>query len=633
MAINIEVIADASKVISSTGEMADGYDKVSGRLKDLATAGDGAARDLEKSLEGSGDGADKLADNMKDAERAAKDLGDSGKDAGKDLERGMDDGKDAAKDLDRSVDAAFDSISDAARGAGRDVSREIRDGTDGASEGVADLGEEAKMEAQSMAGSFDGSAESIAGSFQALASVAFSGFGLAGMVAGAAAAMGIGMALTKLQELAETNTEAKEKMSELSREIYEAGGALDAAGLAEKIKEISFSLAQEDVWYKWGDQAETYIGLVKESLGDLKDTNTQDVFKALAGDAESAGRAQKFLADSISDGTDKLNEHILAYTETGYVYDAEGDAIVKNNAKREELIKKIEEQSGVTADATGDAAYFAEVMGHQAEETVSATDALEAHASALDAAAGNAMSLTDAENSYVVTLAQMTEDIAHNGKSMDVNTESGRANRESLVDLAESANSLRDAQIAQGQSTETITAKAEEARNAFINQAIAAGMAEDEAGALADSYGLLPANVETLVAANGTDEAKAAIDAVAAPTDAAVTVTTGGTEAAAQGAVDSVQGGTAEVTVTTEGTDEAVQARVESIHGKDVKIDVDDEYTVKHVQDRINGIKGKNVPITVSISNLAAIQSTIDALTAPRSMWITVNERAGVSAP
>lgn len=630
MAINIEVVADVSQVVGKTAAMADEYDRVSDTLKDMARTGDGAVSDLERSLRDGGQAADRLADNVGDAERAAADLGDAGRDAGRDLERGLDEGQDAVRALDRSVDTAFDSISDAARGAGRDVSREIRDGADGASEGVADLGDEAKMEAQSMAGSFDGSAESIADSFQALASVAFAGFGVAGMIAGAAAAAGIGMTLSKLQELAETNTEAKEKMAELGREIYEAGGALDAAGLAEKIKEISFSLAQEDVWYKWGDQAQTYIGLVKDTLGDLKTSDTQDVFKALAGDAEAAGRAQAFLAGETDKATGALEKHIIGYNELGPIYTAEGDALVKSNGKRDELIKKIEEQSGVSQDAAGDAAYFAEVMGEEAEQVQSATEALDEHASALAAAAGNAMSLTDAENEYVVTLAQMTEDIAHNGKSMDVNTESGRANRESLVDLAESANSVRDAQIAQGASTEDVTAKAQQARDAFIAQAQAAGLDADAAAALADSYGLIPGNVETLVAANGTEEAKAKIEGIAAPVDAPVNVTTGGTEAAAQAGVDSVQGTTAPVEVTTEGTDAAVQGRIDGIKGKEIKIDVDDEYTVKHVQDRIDGIRGKTIKVTAELDTVQFYRD-LSAATAARTMTVTVNERKGTS--
>lgn len=607
MAINIEVVADASKVISSTREMADGYDEVSDTLKDMARGGDKAVNDLERSL---------------------SDAGDAGKDAGKEIERGLENAENSAAILDRSLDSSFDSISDAARAAGRDVSREIGDGAADASEGVRDLGEEAKMEAQSMAGSFDGSAESIGDSFQALASVAFSGFGVAGMVAGAAAAVGIGMVLTKLQEIGESNTEAKEKMAELGREIYEAGGQLDAADIAGKIKDISFSLAQEDVWYKWGDQAETYIGLVKESLGGVADTNTKDVFKALAGDTEAAGRAQKFLSDSMNESNRELEKHLIGTNELGPVYSVEGDAIIANNAKRSELIKKIEEQSGVSKDAAGDAAYFAEVMGQEAEETVSATEALEAHAAALEASAGNAMSLTDAENGYVETLKQMSEDIAHNGQTMDINTEAGRANRESLVDLAESANSVRDAQIAAGTATDQITASAQQARDAFIAQAEAAGLDRAAAEALATSYGLIPENVATLVQANGTEEAKAAVEGVAAPQDAPVNVTTEGTEAEAQAGVNSVEGTTAPVEVTTEGTDTAVQKRIDGISGKNVKIDVDDEYTVRAVQQRIDGIRGKEVRVDV-VPNWDRFDREMTNRLQPRAVDVTVNERRG----
>ena len=634
MAINIDVVADVDKVIGPVGQMADAYDEVSDTLKDLAKAGDQAAGKLERSLEDGGDAARKLDKDLDKAEDAAEKLGRSGKDAGKDLERGLKDGEDAAKDLDRKADQAFDSISDNARKSSRKVASDTKEGFRDAARASDEFKDETRANLSETVSSFRGDMEDLPQIAQDVLGGVSANLGAIGGALTVGLAAAIGVSIGKLQELAEKNTEVKEGIAELGREIYDAGGELSAADLDGKIADIAFALAQEDVWWKWGDQAKTNIGMVKDALGDLDNGDAgRDAFRGLAGDLEAAARAQDRLASANEESERALQSHIETTVDGVTYYDAEGRAIKSTMDARNELSKKIEEQTGITQGANDEVAYYTQLMGESASVTEDATAALEARASALAENSSAAMDLTSAENDYIETLGQMTKDIAANGAQLDINTEAGRANRESLVDIASAANKMRDAQIEAGASTQTITSDAQAAREAFIAAAEAAGYNTEGAKALADSYGLIPENVETLVQANGTDEAKAAVDAVAEPTEAPVDVTTNGTEATAQAGVDSVTGGTAEVTVTAGPTPDEVQGRIDAIKGRDVEIDVQDFDSVRNTQRRIDGLKGKDVPITVSIANLAAIQSQLDALTLPRTVWVTVNERAGVKAP
>lgn len=627
MAINIEVVADVSKVIASTGEMADAYDGVKGNLKDLARAGDDAGSDLERGLRDGGKAADKLADNADDAKGELKDLGKAGKSAGDDVERGMRDGQDAAEKLDRKADEAFDAISAGARKSGKDVGKSQKQGFEEASEGAETFKENAGANAKEVAASFDGSAESISDGFQGLAAEMLEGFGPAGLAAGVMVAVGIGLATTKLQGMAEENTAAKEAAMELGAAYADVGGDISKLDIGGVITAWGREV-QEDNWLTfWKDEAQSNF---QEYAGYAEDAGVAvgDAVRGMKGTVEdsegfldgTAGEWER-LSAIVQENTEWNRDGIPVMNDVATAADSQRQALLKlRDGAQDNIDTHVEavEVYGIESEALGEVALSAEDAAQQISD----------YASALDEAAGNAMSLTEAENAWTEELAASTEAVAANGQSMDISTEAGRANRETLVDLAQSANGLRDSQIAAGQSTDSVTASAQAARDAFIAQAEAAGLNAGEAAALADSYGLIPGNVETLVAAHGTDEAKAAIDAIAVPTDAPVQVDAVGVPET-QAQVDGVTGTEVEANVKETGAD-ATQSRIDAIKGKEVKIDVDDEYTVKHVQDRINGIKGKDVRVNLQLDT-GQFYRDLNAALQTRSMTVVVNERKGTA--
>lgn len=88
-----------------------------------------------------------------------------------------------------------------------------------------------------------------------------------------------------------------------------------------------------------------------------------------------------------------------------------------------------------------------------------------------------------------------TAAIDENGKTLDRSTEKGRANQAALDNIASASIRAMEAQREAGASTSELAGTLEAGRDAFIKNAVAAGMTEKAAGALADKLGLIPGSV------------------------------------------------------------------------------------------------------------------------------------------
>jgi len=84
---------------------------------------------------------------------------------------------------------------------------------------------------------------------------------------------------------------------------------------------------------------------------------------------------------------------------------------------------------------------------------------------------------------------------AENGKNLDTTTEKGRANQAALDGIASATLRAMEAQREAGASTAELGATISEGREAFIENAVAMGMSEKAAGALADKLNLIPGAV------------------------------------------------------------------------------------------------------------------------------------------
>lgn len=207
-------------------------------------------RELNSALRKSGDAVDGISDSLDD-------MGRDGDDTGEKLEASF---KDAAR---------------AAERAGDDIGRSADDGFDRAKRGAEEFKDEANSTAREAAASFDGSMESAADAIQEVAANAFAGFGPAGAVAGLAAASGLGVVLTAIQDQQEAVEELKERFAEAYQAAAEEGRTfLDEAQIQAAAIDILFDQGKRK---SAAEEARTIgvdvLTLVRAQAGDQEALN------------------------------------------------------------------------------------------------------------------------------------------------------------------------------------------------------------------------------------------------------------------------------------------------------------------------------------------------------------------------
>jgi ABC-type transporter Mla subunit MlaD len=482
----------------------------------------GALEDL------SGDLDDLAKDSAKGAEKAGDKLGDGFKDGAKVASKALDTVDDALKDTATEAKGAESKASDAfrkiaadAKASGDKVGKSQKEGFDEAESGVKEFGEEANSTAKETAASFDGSAESILGSFQEIAANAFAGFGPAGAAAGLAMAAGIGIAVTAMQGGAEAATAMRQKSVDMVDKIAEAGGNLADMDLADTIREWGREVLEDNWITFWADESSTKF---QETAKDAREfgIDSRTAIRAAAGSAEDSQRFLDRTAQAWQDLNDKARQGRTESADGAITFDESAKAAMRQRDALSDLRGQAEENIKTVGNAVDIYNIESDAVDDGTAALEAKTKALEESARALDDAAGNAMSAVEAEIAYNDAMAQGAKDIKANGKGLDLHTAVGKANQQTLIDMAKASNELRDSQIAGGASTADVTAKTEEARAKFVAAALAAGMGKDAAGKLADQYGLIPKNVDTFVKAHNVAETKREIDGVAAPRTASI---------------------------------------------------------------------------------------------------------------
>jgi len=123
------------------------------------------------------------------------------------------------------------------------------------------------------------------------------------------------------------------------------------------------------------------------------------------------------------------------------------------------------------------------------------------------------LSAREAQRSYKDAVDAASEALERNGKTLDLNTEEGRANQDALDNIASSGLDLVDSLRETGASTETLQKKMQGARDSFVKTAESMGMPTKKAEALANELGLIPGTYTAKVDVQ-SGNAAAEIDAV-----------------------------------------------------------------------------------------------------------------------
>jgi hypothetical protein len=257
----------------------------------------------------------------------------------KNVEDELDDVADALDDVARDGEQATEKLEDgfkelakASKKAGDDIGDGFKKGTKEAGEGLDDLQENSKSNAKEVAASFDGSVESIVDGFQGLAAEAFEGFGVAGLIAGAALAAGIGLATAEFQRTEEEAQKARERIGELGLAMIEAGaqGERPLESVIEALQGIVSN--SDDAVKKFSDlqRAAKFVG-----------NSAEDLAIAYAGQADALEGQLNVLDDLIT----KEQEVTDAQAENGSRFAAVTQGKVATLEKQREELERIQEET------------------------------------------------------------------------------------------------------------------------------------------------------------------------------------------------------------------------------------------------------------------------------------------------
>ena len=165
----------------------------------------------------------------------------------------------------------------------------------------------------------------------------------------------------------------------------------------------------------------------------------------------------------------------------------------------------LSELNGTSETAADSTLTNAAAMSESADAAEDYSDQVDSLIDSLFELEGIHVSAYEAQTQLQESIQSLTDSLATNGATLDINTEQGRANRDALSSLASQAMDTAQAILEEGSATgdmsgatEQARAALENARNAFVNAAVAAGMTQADAEALATQFGLTGGKADEL---------------------------------------------------------------------------------------------------------------------------------------
>lgn len=165
----------------------------------------------------------------------------------------------------------------------------------------------------------------------------------------------------------------------------------------------------------------------------------------------------------------------------------------------------LSELNGTSETAADSTLTNADAMSESADAAEDYSDQVDSLIDSLFELEGIHVSAYEAQTQLQESIQSLTDSLATNGATLDINTEQGRANRDALSSLASQAMDTAQAILEEGAATgdmsgatEQARAALENARNAFVNAAIAGGMTQAEAEAMATQFGLTGGKADEL---------------------------------------------------------------------------------------------------------------------------------------
>lgn len=306
------------------------------------------------------------------------------------------------------------------------------------------------------------------------------------------------------------------------------------------------------------EEARDQIKSVDEALKGLVEGGAPDVaaqaFERMAQEAEAQGTS-----------TEKLRTLLPGYAEALTAADTQTQLSAESQAK-------LAQEAGLTADELQDQRTEAEKLSD-----------------ALNTLNGVAISTAEREISFRQSLADLTEAVKDNGRSLDVTSDKGRKVKSAFLDAAQAAMEHAQAIAEQKGSQEAGQAVLEKDIGLLRKQMEAAGFSKDAINKLTDAYLKLP-NAKTTKIDAKTDNAIRDLEAVKAKV------------ANTNGKTITMRAPTAEARKQLE----ALGFKIKDTNGKTVTITVPTGGpigSVNAIQGAINSLRGKTVTNYVSTIN------------------------------
>lgn len=381
------------------------------------------------------------------------------------------------------------------------------------------------------------------GKFKALAGGLFSAVNWP--VAGVIAAVGaVGAALSDMSSKAASNQQIVDDIASafgrLADEGYDASTSMNAVQ-----QSLRDALNNPDLGERsWLDDVFNGVDDTTDAMRTLGITTEQAIGVA-SGSTKDYQKEFDRLTDIITQGTQVQGMYGSTTSATRVVMTDAAQSAKKYRQSMESLRKKYIDAAEETAKANGYTEGYAKKLieagvssgelaakiSSQSQQQQMAAKATRMHVNALNdqrTAARNAMS---AASNYQATLSGMQDTVARVKEltndqnkvwdetstllpgvegAFNIMSESGRLAQQSLETLGSSAYDVMEKMVESGSSAEQVTAATSRMRDEFIQTAIDMGVPQKAAEQLAQQYGLIPEQVDTLIKVHA-EEAKAAV--------------------------------------------------------------------------------------------------------------------------
>ena len=381
------------------------------------------------------------------------------------------------------------------------------------------------------------------GKFKALAGGLFSAVNWP--VAGVIAAVGaVGAALSDMSSKAASNQQIVDDIASafgrLADEGYDASTSMNAVQ-----QSLRDALNNPDLGeHSWLDDVFNGVADTTEAMRTLGITTEQAIGVA-SGSTKEYQKEFDRMTDIITQGTQVQVMYGSATSGTRVVMTDAAESAKKYQQSMEALRKKYIDAAEETAKANGYTEGYAKSLieagissdqlavkiATQEQRQKTVAQATRMHVDSLNdqrVAARNAMS---AASNYQATLSGMQDTVARVKEltndqnkvwdetstllpgvegAFNTMSESGRLAQQSLETLGSSAYDVMEKMVESGSSAEQVTAATSRMRDEFIQTAIDMGVPQKAAEQLAQQYGLIPEQVDTLIKVHA-DEAKSTI--------------------------------------------------------------------------------------------------------------------------